>query len=51
MSSRVRLYQGKLTTIDGPFVESKEVIGGYAFFDFKSREKTIESAVNFMELH
>ena len=51
MSSRVRLSQGKLTTIDGPFIESKEVIGGFAVFEFKSREEAIESAVNFMELH
>jgi hypothetical protein len=51
MSSRVRLSQGKLTAIDGPFTESKEVIGGFAVFEFKSREEAIESAVNFMELH
>jgi hypothetical protein len=51
MSSRVRLSRGKLTTIDGPFAETKEVGGGFAVFEFKSREEAIESAVNFMELH
>ena len=51
ISSRVRLSQGKLTTTDGPFAESKEVVGGFAVFEFKSREEAIESAVNFMELH
>jgi hypothetical protein len=51
MSSRVRLSQGKVTTIDGPFMESKEVVGGFAVFEFKSREEAVESAVNFMELH
>jgi hypothetical protein len=51
MSSRVRLSHGKVTTIDGPFVESKEVVGGFAVFKFKSTEEAIESAVNFMELH
>ena len=51
MSTRVRLTQGKLTTIDGPFAETKEVVGGFAVFEFKSREEAIESAVNFMELH
>ena len=51
MSSRVRLSRGRLTTTDGPFAESKEVIGGFAVFEFKSREEAIESAVNFMELH
>jgi hypothetical protein len=51
MSSRVRLSQGKLTTIDGPFAEAKEVVGGFAVFEFNSREEAIESALNFMELH
>ena len=51
MSSRVRLSRGRLTTTDGPFAESKEVIGGFAVFELKSREEAIESAVNFMELH
>src|SRR5262249_45521469 len=49
MSSRVRLSQGKLTTIDGPFMETKEVIGGFAVFEFKSREEAIESAGDFIE--
>jgi hypothetical protein len=51
MSTRVRLSGGKLTTTDGPFTESKEVIGGFAMFEFKSKEEAVESAVNFMELH
>jgi len=48
---RVRWEGGDLTVTDGPFTESKEVIGGFAVFEFKSREEAIESAVNFMELH
>ena len=51
MSSRVRISRGKLATIDGPFAEAKEVIGGFAVFEFKSKEEAVESAVNFMELH
>src|SRR5690349_2923828 len=51
MSSRVRLSKGKVTTIDGPFTESKEVIGGFAVFEYPSKEAAVESAVNFMELH
>jgi len=49
--ARVRLSGGKVSVIDGPFTEAKEVIGGYAQFEFKTREKAIESAVHFMELH
>jgi hypothetical protein len=36
---------------DGPFTETKEVVGGYAQFELKSKEEAIESAVRFMELH
>jgi len=49
--ARVRLSGGKVTVIDGPFTEAKEVIGGYAQFELKSKEEAIESAVRFMELH
>jgi len=50
-STRVRLSNGQIKVIDGPFTEAKEVIGGYAEFELKSKEEAIESAVNFMELH
>ena len=49
--ARIRLSAGKVTVIDGPFAETKEVIGGYAQFELKSKEEAIESAVQFMELH
>jgi hypothetical protein len=51
MSSRVRLSRGQLTTTDGPFTETKEVVGGYAVFEFKSKNEAVESAERFMELH
>lgn len=49
--ARVRLSGGKVSVIDGPFTEAKEVIGGYAQFELKSKEEAVESAVRFMELH
>jgi hypothetical protein len=49
--ARVRLAGGKINVVDGPFTEAKEVIGGYAQFEMKSREEAVESAVRFMELH
>jgi hypothetical protein len=49
--ARVRLSAGKVSVIDGPFTEAKEIIGGYAQFEFKTREEAIQSAVDFMELH
>jgi hypothetical protein len=50
-SSRVRVSDGKLTVIDGPFTETKEVVGGYAVMEFASKQEALQSAVRFMELH
>jgi hypothetical protein len=49
--SRVRLAGGKITVTDGPFTEAKEVFGGYAVFELKSKEEAIERTSRFMELH
>ena len=52
MSTRVRLSRrGEISTIDGPFAETKEVIGGYAVFELPSKEAAIEATLHFMELH
>jgi hypothetical protein len=50
-STRVRLSRGQVTAIDGPFSESKEVVGGFAILEFKSKEDALEGAKQFMELH
>ena len=50
-STEVRIANGKRTTIDGPFTESKEMIGGFAIFDINSKQEAIEGAERFMELH
>lgn len=49
--TRVTLTKGKLGVTDGPFTESKEVIGGYAVFEFATHEEAVASAVEFMNLH
>jgi hypothetical protein len=49
--ARVRLSGGKVTVTDGPFTEAKEVFGGYAVFELKSKKEAVERAVGFMELH
>lgn len=48
---RVRATGGKLVVTDGPFIESKEVIGGYAILQVKSKEEAIELGEAFMSLH
>jgi hypothetical protein len=51
MGARVRIAKGQLEVIDGPFSEAKEVVGGYAVYDVKSREEALEWTRRFMELH
>ena len=48
---RIRLSGGKLTVIDGPFTETREVIGGYALVEAKSNEEALALARRFMDLH
>jgi hypothetical protein len=48
---RVRLSGGKLRVIDGPFIETKEVVGGYALVEAKSYDEALALATRFMELH
>jgi hypothetical protein len=48
---RVRMSGGKLSLKDGPFTEAKEVVGGYALVDVKSKEEALQVARDFMELH
>lgn len=48
---RVRLADGKITVTDGPFSESKEVIGGWAMLDVPTKADAIRVATEFMELH
>ena len=47
----VRLSGGRVSVTDGPFTEAKEIIGGYALFELKSKEEAVEAARYFMELH
>jgi len=49
--ARVKLKSGKITVLDGPFTESKEIVGGYAIIDAKTREEALAIARRFMELH
>jgi len=49
---RVRLHRGgRLTVLDGPFAETKEVIGGYAILEAQSKAEAIELTRRFLEVH
>ena len=48
--ARVRLSNGKLTVTDGPFTESKEVIGGLAILQANSKQEAIEYVKQFLKV-
>ena len=49
--ARVRLRKGQLSTTDGPFTESKEVIGGYAILEAASLKDAVELTHRFLAIH
>ena len=49
--TKIRLRDGKVSIHDGPFTESKEIIGGYALMELASDEEALEMAKQFIELH
>src|SRR5262249_19688854 len=49
--ARIRASRGKLAVADGPFIESKEVIGGYAILRADSKEEAVKMGTDFMQLH
>ena len=48
--ARIRIDNGKTTVKDGPFTESKEVIGGFAIIQADSREEAIEFVKGFLNV-
>lgn len=49
--ARVNAAGGELTVTDGPFTETKELIGGFAIIQADSKQQAIEHAKQFMSLH
>ena len=50
-STRITLRNGKRSVIDGPFSETKEVVGGFAIFEVASKEEALEYANRFVDAH
>jgi hypothetical protein len=48
---KLSMTGGKVTVIDGPFAETKEVIGGFAILNYASHEEAIAGARRVMEIH
>ena len=49
--ARVRASGGRLTVTDGPFAETKELIGGFAILEAASKEEAVRLGEEFMQLH
>ncbi len=49
--TRVHYEGGRLSVTDGPFTETKEVIGGYALLQAKDRAEAIEWTKRFLKVH
>src|SRR5258706_16078869 len=48
---RVRLHRGgKLSVVDGPFTETKEVVGGYAILEAQSKAEAVELTRRFLQV-
>ncbi len=48
---KVTMTGSKITVTDGPFAETKEVIGGFAILNYDSHEAAIEGAKRVMKIH
>jgi hypothetical protein len=50
-SARVRGAAGQVSVTDGPFIESKEIIGGYIMVEAESQLEAVEIGRSFMKIH
>ena len=49
--TRLTWSGGKMSSTDGPFTESKEVVGGYAILQAKDKTEAVEWTRRFLEIH
>ena len=49
LGARVRLSDGKYSVTDGPFAETKELIGGFAIIQANSKQEAIEHTKYFLQ--
>src|SRR3954454_22787986 len=50
LGARVRRDGGKVTVTDGPFTESKEVVGGFAIIKANSKAEALELTRRFLQV-
>jgi len=50
LGSRIRRTINQVTVTDGPFTESKEVVGGFAILEASSKERAVELVRQFLQV-
>ena len=50
LGARVRSTNGNYTITDGPFTEAKEIVGGFALIQTKSKEEAIDFTKRFLKV-
>jgi len=50
MGVRLRQSGGKITVTDGPYIETNEVIGGFALMKVNTKEEVIELTKRFLKV-
>jgi hypothetical protein len=50
-ATRITVTDGKVTVLDGPFTESRELVGGYAFFEVDTFAEGVEAARKIVQVH
>lgn len=50
LGARIRRSHGDVTVTDGPFTESKEVVGGFAILRADSKDQAIKHVKHFLEV-
>jgi hypothetical protein len=50
LGARVRSTGGRYTVTDGPFIEAKEIVGGFALIQAKSKGEAIEFTKRFLKV-
>src|SRR6266513_2896820 len=49
LGARVRRTNANISVTDGPFIETKELVGGFAILKANSKQEAIELARNFLK--
>jgi hypothetical protein len=50
-ATKIQVTGGKTTVLDGPFAESRELVGGYALVEVDTYEQAVEAARKIIQVH